>query len=184
MATKTRKRQAKSTSKAAKATAKTAQKANVNGDGRKRHDDEKLTKAIVAARKKGEKWDPIAEQLGCTPGKAQQLMMIYEVEQDPSLKITGKTDADLGKKIVRARDKDGLSFGQLVARTGFAQSRVRSLYAEASGGDHRGKRARRGGGLVEPNGSKAKSAKSGKGKSASKAKSSKTRKRTKAADPS
>lgn len=110
----------------------------------RRHDDEALRPRVVEMRRQGQKWNAIAAELKVTEGKAQLLLMQASVK--PKDRIKGRTDKELAARIVKARDEQALSWGQIVARSGLTQPRARKLYADATGRDHRGKQAKRGGG--------------------------------------
>jgi hypothetical protein len=93
-------------------------------------------------------WGAIAEELGYGDGNQTGLLQFrFEeeyVRRNPRLRITAKTDAELGAKIRKARDADQLSWGKIMARTGLGLSRVRKLY-EADGGTALGNRIGKGG---------------------------------------
>lgn len=99
--------------------------------GRTKHNDEALTKKVLAARDKGKKWSEIGEALGITPGKAQFLAMCSEVKPKDKIKFT--SDEDLAAKVVKARDKDLLSWGLIAARSGVSEGKIKRLYAEHGG---------------------------------------------------
>lgn len=99
--------------------------------GRARHNDEALTKKVLALRAKDKKWADIGEQLGITPGKAQFLVMVSEVKPKDRIKFTD--DEDLGAKVVVARDDDLLSWGLIAARSGVSEGKIKRLYEESGG---------------------------------------------------
>lgn len=98
---------------------------------RKTHDDKALTKKVQDLRKKDVKWADIGKRLKITPGKAQFLFMVANVK--PADRITAQNEKALAKKIVTARDKDKLSWGQIAARTGEPEGKVKKLYDDAGG---------------------------------------------------
>lgn len=89
--------------------------------------DEGFTKTIVKRRNAGEKWQPIADDLGIAVGKA---IFLYEKatsgEDEP---ISFTTDASLQKAVLKAR-KDGLSWGKIAARTGVGEGKLKRLALE------------------------------------------------------
>lgn len=128
---------AKKKTAAKKTTAKKAVKASSNGS------DEKLGKEIAALRDDGVSWADIADQIGIKAGKAMFLHMCATVK--PSERIKYTDDDDLAKKVVAARDKEQLSWGTIMARTGVGGAKLRSLYEKASGTATLGQRIGRGG---------------------------------------
>lgn len=105
--------------------------------------DAALGKQIASMRDEGQSWADIADTLEIKPGKAMFLHMCATVK--PSEKITFKDDADLAKKVVAARDKENLSWGTIMARTGLSGGKLRQLYEEASGTSTLGQRIGKGG---------------------------------------
>lgn len=139
--------------------------------------------AILAAKvyelRDGEElsWSDIAAQLGFGDGNATgRLQFLFEeelVRRTPRLRITAKTEEELGTKIRKARDNDQLSWGKIMARTGLGLQRVRNLYEEAGGtalGNRIGK-----GGRHPGTGAPTASAKSKRGKATPAAKPAKAR---------
>lgn len=129
MATRTKGRKA-----AAKKQSSPAKKASANGGQKReaiRDRDAKTMEKVVEMRGKDKSWSDIGTKLSITPGKAQFLFMVSEVK--PSEKIKDGTDAQLGKAIAALR-KQGLSWGQIAARTyhlGIAEGRVKALAEKA-----------------------------------------------------
>lgn len=99
--------------------------------GRVRHDDEALTKKVLAGRAKDKKWSDIGEELGITPGKAQFLVMVSEVKPKDKIKFT--SDEELAEKVIAARDTDLLSWGLIAARSGVSEGKIKRLYEEGGG---------------------------------------------------
>lgn len=124
-------------------------------------------------------WGEISERLGYGDGNATgKLQLRYfeeEVRRNPRLKITGKNEEELGRKIRKARDEDMLSWGKIMARTGLGLQRVRALYDEA-GGTALGHRIGKGG-RHPGTGAPAGAATSKRGKAASPAKATRARRR-------
>lgn len=125
MASKTRKRKA----------AKVAASASTNGNGGRGKPwswfDKSMADRIVALRDKdGKDWGAIAVASKTTVGKA--LLLYKTAKLTTKEKITG-TDAEVGKAIVRLREKDMMSEGDLMARTGFAPGKLHRVYEDASG---------------------------------------------------
>lgn len=94
-------------------------------------DTEALTKKVLALRAKDKKWSEIGEQLGITPGKAQFLVMCSEVKPKDRIKFT--SDEELAEKVVAARDEQLLSWGQIAARSGVSEGKIKRLYEEGGG---------------------------------------------------
>lgn len=103
-----------------------------------------LAKQVVKLRDKGEKsWAEIGEELEIAPGKA---MLAYDFAQvgDDEV-VTAKNEEELGKKIAKMRDTEGLSWGKIMARTGRGEQNCRSLYEAATGESTKGNRIGKGG---------------------------------------
>lgn len=93
--------------------------------------DKATADRVVALRDKEDKdWGAIATAVKATVGKA--LLLYKTAKLTPKEKITG-TDAEVGKAIARLREKDKMSEGDLMARTGFAPGRLHALYEAATG---------------------------------------------------
>jgi hypothetical protein len=104
--------------------------------------DKEMGETIVERRNEGEKYAPIAADLGITVGKA---IFLYECATvEPKNKITFRTEEDLGKKIVAARDK-GLSWGRIAAYSGVPEGRVRKVWEETTGQSAMGQSIGKGG---------------------------------------
>lgn len=87
-------------------------------------------------------WADISSQLEIGQGKAMLLYMYASVADED--RITAPNEDSLGKKIVKARN-DGLSWGQIMARTGLGEGKCRSLFEAASGEESLGNRIGKGG---------------------------------------
>lgn len=92
-----------------------------------------LTAKVVEMREGGSKWGEIAEALDITPGKAMFLEMKAQVADNPKLAIKFSGDEDLTTKVIAARNDDMLSWGQISARTGVSEGKLKKLW-EAGGG--------------------------------------------------
>lgn len=92
-----------------------------------------LQAEVVRMREEGSKWGDIAEALDITPGKAMFLEMKAQVADNPKLAIKWSDDEDLTEKVVAARNEDMLSWGQISARTGVSEGKLKKLW-EAGGG--------------------------------------------------
>lgn len=88
-------------------------------------------------------WQVISEQVGKGQGKVMLAYMIAKV--NPKDRIKGKDDEELAAKIVKARNEQLLSWGQIMARTGLSEGKCRKLFEDASGETTRGHRIGRGG---------------------------------------
>lgn len=75
-------------------------------------------------------WGDIADQTKMTAGKA---ILLYKVAKLKKSELITGTDAEIAKTIARLRDKEKLSEGDLMARTGFAPSKLHSFYEAATG---------------------------------------------------
>lgn len=157
---------------------KAGAKASANGKANKRQAaakrDAELTTKVVEMRQKDKKWSEIGKALSITPGKAQFLAMVAAVK--PKDRIKG-TDAEVAKSIVAARDKDKQSWGQIAARAGIAEGRVKKIYEETSGKSASGSNVAS---LRASSNGSTKATKKGSAKKASGAKGKKTRKKGKA----
>jgi hypothetical protein len=105
---------------------------------------EALGKQAVKLRDKDElAWHDVAGQLEASVGK---VMLAYEFAKvAPGDRVTASTDAALGKKIAQLRDKDGLSWARIMARTGYGEQTCRRLYEDATGTSTKGNRIGKGG---------------------------------------
>lgn len=134
----------------------------------RRQENLEVGQNIVSLRDNDElSWAAISEQLGIGQGKAMLLYMYASVPDED--KITAPNEDSLGKKIVKARES-GLSWGQIMARTGLGEGKCRSLFEAASGEDALGNRIGKGGRYptgVETPAKPAKVAKKGAAKKAS-----------------
>lgn len=109
----------------------------------RRQENLEVGQNIVSLRDNDElSWAAISEQLGIGQGKAMLLYMYASVPEED--KITAPNEESLGKKIVKARES-GLSWGQIMARTGLGEGKCRSLFEAASGDTALGNRIGKGG---------------------------------------
>jgi len=102
-----------------------------------------LMEQVVGMRADGKKWSEITEALGIPAGKAMFLEMKAQVAAGEVKPISFKDDADLTNKIVKARNEDLLSWGQISARTGVSEGKLKKLYE--TGGGEKGHRIGKGG---------------------------------------
>lgn len=101
--------------------------------------DPTVGEKIVQLRNDGAKWGEIAASLGLPGGKA---LLYYEIASvNPKQRIKNAAPAD----VVRLRDEQGLSWGRIVALTMIPESRLRSIYEEATGNSTKGNRIGKGG---------------------------------------
>lgn len=98
---------------------------------------------VVKMREDGAKWGEIAEALDITPGKAMFLEMKAQVADNPKLAIKWSSDEDLAAKVTAARNEDMLSWGQISARTGVSEGKLKKLWE--TGGGEKGHRIGKGG---------------------------------------
>lgn len=95
---------------------------------------------VVALRDNEEyKWDQIGETLEIPPGKA---MLIYSWAKLPKRERIKNASAE---DIVRLRDEQMLSWGEIVVRVGYPESSCRSMYEESTGKSTKGNRIGKGG---------------------------------------
>lgn len=92
--------------------------------------DLKLTEKLKSYQDKGLSLKDASDKLGIRPAKARRLLQVSGVR--PKDKIVG-TDKEVGSKIKKARDEEGVSWGVLRARTGLTTRKVKALYASAGG---------------------------------------------------
>lgn len=90
--------------------------------------DAKLTKEIIARRKREETWAEIASALGISQGKAQVLLGVHEAGEPAA--------APTAARIRSARDKDLMSWPAIAAKFGITKAAVQKLYREAGGDPH------------------------------------------------
>lgn len=102
-----------------------------------------LMAQVVDMRADGKKWEEIAEELDIKPGKAMFLEMQAQVT--PKTRITWKDDDELAEKVVAARDDELLSWGQIAARTGLSEGKLKRLFGTAVGERAFGHRIGKGG---------------------------------------
>jgi len=103
-----------------------------------------LSKQAVKLRdSEGRPWHEVASELGTSTGKA---ILAYEFGKvKPADRVTAPNEAAMGKKVATMRDKDGLSWGRIQARTDLGEQTLRRLYTEATGKDTLGNRIGKGG---------------------------------------
>lgn len=102
-----------------------------------------LAERIVELRENDNNWATISEETGVGQGKAMLLYMYATTEDSDKINLTGNEDKD-GPKIVKAREA-GLSWGQIMARTGIGEGKLRALFEAASGESTLGNRVGKGG---------------------------------------
>lgn len=85
---------------------------------------------IVQLKDSGKTWAQVAEQVNLPQGKA--MFQYYVATVTPKTRITGKNDAELDRKIADART-EGLSWGQIAARSGKSEGYCRKAYEEVTG---------------------------------------------------
>lgn len=123
----TTKKQTAAKKRANKKAAKAIKKANTGI----RHDRNKVMKETVRLRdEQNMGWEAIAAKVGCDPGLCRLMYMTAKVK--PSEVIKGNPST-VAKAIIKARDEQLQSWGLIAARARLAESRVRRIYAEATG---------------------------------------------------
>lgn len=144
MPTATKKAPGKKAAAAKKAAKKVAATEESSGSSReeKQAANLELGKQIKELRDEGKSWAEISEETGIGQGKAMLLHMYASVA--PKDRIKGASDEELAEKIVEARN-NGLSWGQIMARTGLGEAKCRKLFEEASGETALGNRIGKGG---------------------------------------
>ena len=107
---------------------------------------------IVSMREEHATWDEISEAVGISPGKVTKIHMSASVK--PKDRIKGRTEDDIAAAIVKARDEDQLSWGQIMVRSGLPETRCRKIYENVTGNSTRGNRIGKGGrypdGVIPP----------------------------------
>lgn len=136
MATATAAKKGRSTTSKAKQRSKATAAKNGNGAGPSKRElahqrDLELAPKVLAMREQGKSWSDIKDKLGVDQPKGQVLIKMAAVK--PGDRITAKTDADLGKKVVNARDKQKLSWADIAVRAGVTMGKVKALYEATSG---------------------------------------------------
>jgi hypothetical protein len=138
--------------------------AYVNASGReaKAEARRRLRVPVYDMRESGASWSEIVEAVGWNysdaEGRLQFLYFQEDAERDESLQITFRNRAELGKKVVRARDNQKLSWGKIAAYARDAdgnevsESLVKAVYEETTGESVVGNRIGKGGRLVGDNG--------------------------------
>lgn len=94
--------------------------------------DAALTKDIIRLKKAGSNWKDISDEVGVTQGRAIFLYDAATVSDDEM--IAFRSDAELGKKLLKLRAEGGMSWGKIAARTGYAEGKLKKLHADAGGG--------------------------------------------------
>jgi hypothetical protein len=134
--------------------------AYVNASGREAKAEARraLRPLVFDMREGGASWGEIVEAVGWdytdAEGRLQFLYFQEDAERDESLQINFRSRADLGKKVVKARDGQKLSWGKIAAYARDAEgnevseSLVKAVYEEASGKSVVGNRIGKGGRLV------------------------------------
>lgn len=102
-----------------------------------------LAERIVELRENDNNWATISEETGVGQGKAMLLYMYATTDDADKINLTGNEDKD-GPKIVKARES-GLSWGNIMARTGVGEGKLRALFEAASGESTMGNRIGKGG---------------------------------------
>lgn len=101
------------------------------------------TKVVRLRDKQNKDWAEISSELETGTGK---VMLAYEFATvTPSEKFKSKSEDALGKEIVKARDKDGLSWGKIMARGDLSEGVARRLYEQTKGESTLGNRIGKGG---------------------------------------
>ena len=107
-------------------------------------DNVALTRDIVRLRDDEEKnWSEIAEELEISQGRTILLYLKATLRPEDVVKWTD--DDDLGKKIVKMRDDDQISWGVIGVRCQVPESKVRRLYLDTTGISSVGLRIGKGG---------------------------------------
>ena len=144
----------------AKGDIRTLADAYVNASGREAKAEARraLRVPVFDMRESGASWRDIVDAVGWdytdAEGRLQFLYFQEDAERDPSLQITFRTRAELGKKVVRARDNQLLSWGKIAAYARDAdgnevsESLVKAVYEETTGESVVGNRIGKGGRLV------------------------------------
>jgi hypothetical protein len=144
--------------------------AYVNASGReaKAEARRRLRVPVFDMRESGASWSDIVQAVGWdysdAEGRLQFLYFQEDAERDPALQITFRNRAELGKKVVRARDNQLLSWGKIAAYARDAdgnevsESLVKAVYEETTGESVVGNRIGKGGRLVGDSNGKPKAA--------------------------
>jgi len=144
--------------------------AYVNASGREAKAEARraLRVPVYDMREGGSSWSDIVEAVGWeysdAEGRLQFLYFQEDAERDPALQINFRNRAELGKKVVRARDNQLLSWGKIAAYARDAdgnevsESLVKAVYEETTGESVVGNRIGKGGRLVGDSTPKAKAA--------------------------
>lgn len=106
--------------------------------------DDKFLKRIKEQKDADKSVAEIAKAEGTSKGQVAYGLLRAEipVKQRQSLE---DDEATLAKEVVRLRNDENKSWGIISATVGVAESRVRSVYAETTGVDHKGNRIGKGG---------------------------------------
>src|SRR6186997_1318480 len=129
----------------AKGDIRTLADAYVNASGREAKAEARraLRVPVYDMRESGASWGDIVAAVGWNysdaEGRLQFLYFQEDAERDPSLQINFRNRAELGKKVVRARDNQRLSWGKIAAYARDAdgnevsESLVKAVYEETTG---------------------------------------------------
>ena len=134
--------------------------------------DEALAKEIKKLRdsKPKKTWAEVSDKVG---EPVARCMLLYEfADVKPSERISG-SEAEVGRQIVKARDKEKQSWARIMARTGQTEGFCRRAYEEATGKSTKGHRIGKGGRYPDSTGSRPRKT-SGKAKTGKKAPAKKT----------
>jgi hypothetical protein len=144
----------------AKGDIRTLADAYVNASGREAKAEARraLRVPVYDMREAGSTWSEIVEAVGWdysdAEGRLQFLYFQEDAERDESLQINFTNRAQLGKKVVTARDRQKLSWGKIAAYARDAdgnevsESLVKAVYEETTGESVVGNRIGKGGRLV------------------------------------
>lgn len=139
---------------------RTLANAYVNASGREAKAEARraLRVPVFDMREAGSTWGEIVEAVGWdytdAEGRLQFLYFQEDAERNPALQINFRSRADLGKKVVKARDGQRLSWGKIAAYARDAEgnevseSLVKAVYEETSGKSVVGNRIGKGGRVV------------------------------------
>jgi hypothetical protein len=106
--------------------------------------DDKFLKRIKAAKDADKSVAEIAKDEGVSKGQVAYGLLRAEIPAKDRQSLEDD-EATLATETVRLRDTESKSWGIISATLGVAESRVRSVYAEATGKDHKGNRIGKGG---------------------------------------
>lgn len=144
----------------AKGDIRTLADAYVNASGREAKAEARraLRVPVYDMREAGSNWGEIVDAVGWdytdAEGRLQFLYFQEDAERNPALQINFRSRSDLGKKVVKARDGQRLSWGKIAAYARDAEgnevseSLVKAVYEETSGKSVVGNRIGKGGRVV------------------------------------